>query len=72
MKLFKFLVWIAFFTLSVVNAQQFNFQTTSLSVLQKDKKGNWGKWSTPEKVNVIVKLDYDKNKIIIYYNFFLF
>ncbi|MCO6163573.1 hypothetical protein [Flavobacterium sp. NRK F7] len=68
MKLFKFLAWIAFFALGVANAQQFNFQTTSLSVLQKDKKGNWGKWSTPEKVNIIVKLDYDKNKIIIYSN----
>ncbi|WP_130733632.1 hypothetical protein [Flavobacterium sp. J27] len=68
MKFFKIIAFITLFSLSYSFGQQFNFQTTSLSVLQKDKKGNWGKWSTPEKVKVIVKLDYDKNKIIIYSN----
>ena len=62
----KYLLLFVVFTIQYSNAQQFNFQTTTLSVLKKTKSGEWGKWSTPKEEKMIVKLDYDKNKIIIY------
>jgi hypothetical protein len=37
-----------------------------MTVLEKDNNNNWGKWSTPEKTEMFVTLDYDKNKIVIY------
>ena len=62
----KYLLLFVVFAIQYSNAQQFNFQTTTLSVLKKTKSGEWGKWSTPQEEKMIVKLDYDKNKIIIY------
>ena len=62
----KYLLLFVVFAIQYSNAQQFNFQTTTLSVLKKTKSGEWGKWSTPKEEKMIVKLDYDKNKIIIY------
>jgi len=47
-------------------SQTYKFKTSSLSVLQKDHKGNWGKWSDLDLVNILVKLDTDKNRIIVY------
>ena len=47
-------------------SQVYKYQTTGFSVLEKDKKGNWGKWSDLEKVNLLVTLDTDNNRIIIY------
>lgn len=40
--------------------------TTGFSVLEKDKKGNWGKWSDIEKAALMVTLDTNKNRIIVY------
>ena len=34
--------------------------------MQKDQKGNWGKWSDLNLVNILVKLDTDKNRIVVY------
>ncbi|HLO73291.1 MAG TPA: hypothetical protein VK164_05080 [Flavobacterium sp.] len=66
MKLFKYLLFFLFLTSFSNYAQQFRFKTTSLSVLEKDSKDNWGKWSKPEATEMYVTLDYDKNKIVIY------
>ncbi|KIX22534.1 hypothetical protein SY27_01460 [Flavobacterium sp. 316] len=66
MKLLKYIVFVVLFSVNFLNAQQFNFKTTSLSVLQKNRNGDWGKWTTPKPTNIIVKLDYEKNKIVIY------
>lgn len=46
--------------------QTYNFKTSGLSVLQKDSKGKWGKWSDLKLVNILVKLDTDKNRIVVY------
>jgi hypothetical protein len=46
--------------------QTYKFSTSGLSVMQKDQKGNWGNWSYLDLVNILVKLDTDKNRIIIY------
>jgi len=47
-------------------AQTYKFSTSGISVLQKDQKGKWGKWSDLKLVNILVKLDTDKNRIIVY------
>jgi len=47
-------------------SQSYNFKTSGLSVMQKDQKGNWGKWSDLNLVNLLVKLDTDKNRIVVY------
>ena len=46
--------------------QTYKFSTSSLSVLEKNQKGNWGKWSDLKLVNILVKLDTDKSRIIVY------
>jgi hypothetical protein len=66
MRLVKYLVVFIFFFGTVTYAQQFKFKTTNVSVLQKDAKGKWGKWSKPTPTEIIVSLDYDKDKIVIY------
>ena len=61
MKFLKYLLFFLFITSFSSYAQQFRFKTTSLTVLEKDKKNVWGKWSKPEKTAMMVTLDYDKN-----------
>ncbi|QBN18341.1 hypothetical protein [Flavobacterium nackdongense] len=46
--------------------QSYTFKTSGFSVLEKDQKGNWGKWSDLGLVNILVKLDTDKNRIVVY------
>ena len=46
--------------------QTYKFKTSGLSVMQKDQKGNWGKWSDLNLVNILVKLDTDKSRIVVY------
>ena len=48
------------------NSQVYKYQTTGFSVLEKGPNGKWGKWSDLEKVNLLVSLDTDKNRIIVY------
>jgi predicted nucleotidyltransferase len=47
-------------------SQTYKFKTSGLSVMGKDQKGNWGKWSDLDLVNILVKLDTDKNRITVY------
>jgi hypothetical protein len=47
-------------------SQTYKFMTTGFSVLEKNKKGNWGKWSDIEKAALMVTLDTNKNRIVVY------
>jgi hypothetical protein len=47
-------------------SQTYNFKTTGISVLEKVQKGKWGSWTELDLVNIFVKLDTDKNRILIY------
>ena len=47
-------------------SQTYNFKTSGYSVLQKDQRGKWGKWSDLSLVNILVKLDTDKSRIVVY------
>ncbi len=46
--------------------QTYNFKTSGLSVLEKKQNGKWGSWSDLELANILIKLDTDKNRILIY------
>lgn len=62
-------VFVLFFMLIGLqqsNAQVYKFLTTGFSVMEKDDKGNWGKWSNLQEASIVVKLDTNKNRIIIY------
>ncbi|PWA05079.1 hypothetical protein [Flavobacterium psychrotolerans] len=46
--------------------QIYKFQSTGFSVLEKNDKGDWGKWSDLQNTSLIITLDTNKNRIIIY------
>ena len=48
------------------SAQVYKFSTTGFSVLEKNEKGKWGNWSELELTKMIVSLDTNKNRIVIY------
>jgi len=64
-KLILILVFLAL-GLDQSYGQTYKFKTSGLSVMQKDQKGNWGNWSDLSLVNILVKLDTDKSRIIVY------
>jgi hypothetical protein len=64
----KIITILAFFTLGLNQSysQIYKFKTSGLSVMQKDQRGKWGKWSDLKLVNIFVKLDTDKSRIVVY------
>jgi hypothetical protein len=46
-------------------SQNYKFKTSGVSVLEKNERGKWGKWSDLQLVN-IVSLDTKKSRIVIY------
>lgn len=66
MKIFKYILILFFLFGATTYAQQFRFKTTSVSVLQQGGKGKSAKWSKPTPTEIIISLDYDKDKIVIY------
>lgn len=68
MKQLRILFFVIFLFLGkqISYSQTYKFMTTGFSVLEKDKKGKWGKWSDIEKAALIVTLDISKNRIIVY------
>lgn len=55
-----------FFGFSVANAQSYKFLTTGFSVLEKNERGNWGKWSDFEDASIAITLDAKKDRIVVY------
>jgi hypothetical protein len=47
------------------NAQVYRFKARSVSVVDKDAKGKWGKWSDFKKAELIITLDGKKDRIIV-------
>jgi hypothetical protein len=46
--------------------QVYKFKTSGFSVLEKNERGKWGNWSELKLVNVLVSLDTNKNRIVVY------
>jgi hypothetical protein len=66
-KLNAFII-ILFFGLGIQNSngQVYKFKTSGFSVLEKNEKGKWGKWSDLDLVNILISLDTNKNRIVVY------
>lgn len=47
-------------------SQDYKFKTTSVSVTERNQKGNWEKWSKAQNVNLLVTLDTKKNRLVVY------
>lgn len=64
----KILIVLAFLGLGLNQSygQTYKFKTSGLSVMEKDGKGKMGKWSDLNLVNILVKLDTDKSRIVVY------
>ena len=64
----KILIVLAFLGLGLNQSygQTYKFKTSGLSVMEKDGKGKMGKWSDLKLVNILVKLDTDKSRIVVY------
>lgn len=66
MKLFQLLFLCLFLNISAaVSAQAYRFKSSTLSIMEKDAKGKWGKWSDFKKAEIIITLDTKKNRIIV-------
>jgi hypothetical protein len=48
-----------------VSAQVYKFKASSYSILEKDTKGKWGKWSDFKESTVVITLDGNKNRVIV-------
>ncbi|MBC5838184.1 hypothetical protein [Flavobacterium muglaense] len=46
--------------------QTYKFKTSGFSVLQKNERGKWGNWSDLNLVNILVSLDTNKSRFVIY------
>lgn len=68
MKLIKFLTIFLFFIsgFQTLSAQKYRFKTSSLSIMERDKKGIWGNWTDFKKSNSEIELDGKKNRIVVY------
>lgn len=64
----KTLVFIFFliFGIQQSEAQTYKFLTTGFSVMEKDANGDWGKWSELQPASIVVTLDTNKGRIVIY------
>ena len=47
-------------------SQTYKFISTGYSVSEKSSTGKWGKWSDLKNTSVVISLDTNKNRIIIY------
>ncbi|MNF28625.1 hypothetical protein D3C85_381350 [compost metagenome] len=61
-------ILLLFLGLGIQNSysQVYKFKTSGFSVLEKTEKGKWGEWSDLDLVNIVVSLDTDKNRIVVY------
>lgn len=57
---------LVFFVLLQAKSQTYKFLTTGFSVMEKNDKGDWGKWSDLKDTSIIISLDTTKKRIIIY------
>lgn len=55
-----------FFGLNYGFSQSYKFKTTGLSVSVKKGKSKFGDWSELKPVSILVNLDTNKNRIVIY------
>lgn len=64
----KVLIVLIFLSIGIqkTHGQVYKFLSTGFSVMEKNEKGKWGKWSNLEKTTLIITLDTNKNRIVVY------
>ena len=68
MKLVKILSLFLLMNVGILKvfSQTYKFEATGFSVMEKDLKGIWGSWSELQPVNIVITLDTNKNRIVVY------
>lgn len=61
-----FIVLLLFFVANQGFSQVYKFKTTGLSVSVKGQNGKFGDWTELKSVKIVVNLDTNKNRIVIY------
>ena len=49
-----------------LQAQKYRFKASSLSIMDRDKKGQWSEWSAFKPADVVITLDGDKDRIVVH------
>ena len=65
-KIALFSVFLFLLTLGSGHAQTYKFITTGFSVMEKNSDGKWGNWSDLQETKLIISLDTNKNRFLIY------
>lgn len=63
---FLFSLIFLIMTITEVNGQTYKFLSTGFSVMERNEKGDWGKWSDLQETSLIISLDTTKNRFVIY------
>lgn len=66
MKILKYVMLFLFLVSTTAYAQKYRFKTSSFMVSNKDNKGNWSEWSKQQKSEMIVALDMESHRIVVY------
>lgn len=68
MKMIKIVLLLLFTVIGIqkMEAQVYKFEATGFSVLEKTPKGTWGQWSELQPLNIVITLDTEKNRIVVY------
>jgi hypothetical protein len=59
-------LFLFLFAVVPVKAQTYKFIATAFSVLERNSNGEWGSWSDLQDTKLIISLDTDKNRFLIY------
>ncbi len=62
---YLFLFVVLCFGFQKSTAQVYRFKTSTLSVMDKNDKGAWNKWSDFKKAEIIITLDGKKDRFIV-------
>lgn len=65
LKIFLLLCFVVVFS-STAQAQVYKFLTTGFSVMERNDRGDWGKWSDLKEASIVITLDTNKNRIVVY------
>lgn len=61
-----FALCVLFLLFGTASAQTHKFISSGFTVKERNSRGQWGMWSDFEKANVVIALDTEKDRIIIY------
>ncbi|MBU3680775.1 MAG: hypothetical protein FGM16_02415 [Flavobacterium sp.] len=63
---FQLAILFVLFAVGTAKAQTYKFIATGFSVMEKNSSGEWGNWSDLQDTKLIISLDTDKNRFLIY------